>query len=128
MISPCSTHLYKGNVYISFLPVLMIPSPNPHAAYATIRREITRRGIMGGDSSSGRAPSDIGSGLAVHIRSEKSSFRRDDRSNLKCSHCGGTCHTEDGCFKLIEYPEWWEELRQRKSRHLGHNFSYRRRG
>ena len=44
------------------------PLPSLDAAYATIRREITRRGIMGGDSSSGRGPSGIGSGVAVHHR------------------------------------------------------------
>ena len=90
------------------------PLPTIDAAYATIRREITHRGTMVGDSSSGHGPSGIGSGLAVH-RSKNSSSRREDRNHLKCSHCGGLRHTKDGCFKLIGYPEWWEEAKQRKA-------------
>ncbi|XP_015057450.1 uncharacterized protein LOC107003644 [Solanum pennellii] len=84
------------------------------AAYATIRREIARRGIMTGNSSLGRGPSEIGSGLVTQRRSDSSS-RREDKTHLKCSHCGGTKHTKEGCFKLIGYPEWWEDLRQRKA-------------
>ena len=91
------------------------PLPTLDAVYATKRREITCRGIMGGDSSSGRGPSEICSGMVVHHRSENSSSWREDRSFLKCSHCGGSRHTKDGCFKLIGYPEWWEELKQRKA-------------
>uniref|UniRef100_A0A803N1T0 GAG-pre-integrase domain-containing protein n=1 Tax=Chenopodium quinoa TaxID=63459 RepID=A0A803N1T0_CHEQI len=90
------------------------PLPTLDAAYATIRREIARRGIMTGDSSSGQSPSEIGSGLVAQNRSEKSS-RLEDKTMLKCSHCGGTKHTKSGCFKLIGYPEWWDELRQRKA-------------
>ena len=42
------------------------PLPTINTAYTTIRREITRCGIMSGDSSLGRSPSKIGSGLSVH--------------------------------------------------------------
>uniref|UniRef100_A0A3Q7F038 GAG-pre-integrase domain-containing protein n=1 Tax=Solanum lycopersicum TaxID=4081 RepID=A0A3Q7F038_SOLLC len=97
------------------------PLPTIDAAYATIRREISRRGIMTGNSSLERGPSEIGSGLVTQRRSDSSfsrsdsSFRREDKTHLKCSHCGGTKHTKEGCFKLIGYPEWWEDLRQRKA-------------
>ena len=33
---------------------------------------------------------------------------------MKCSHCCGSRHTKNGCFKLIRYPEWWEDLQKRK--------------
>lgn len=46
------------------------PLPNPEAAYATIRREISRRGIMRTTSSLGLGPSEIGRGLAIKHRSE----------------------------------------------------------
>ena len=68
-------------------------------AYATIRREIARRGIMSHVSSLGQNPSEIGSGLAAH-RSEKSSRSR---------------HTKYGCFKLIGYLDWWYDLQKRKA-------------
>uniref|UniRef100_A0A803L9R4 GAG-pre-integrase domain-containing protein n=1 Tax=Chenopodium quinoa TaxID=63459 RepID=A0A803L9R4_CHEQI len=90
------------------------PLPTIDAAYASIRREIARCGIMTGDSSLGRGPSEVGSGLVAQRRSDSSS-RREDKNHLKCSHCGGTKHTKEGCFKLIGYPEWWEDLRQRKA-------------
>lgn len=90
------------------------PLPTLDAAYASIRREIARRGIMASDSSLGRDSSEIGSGLLVKRRPESSSFRREDKTQLKCSHCGGTKHTKEGCFKIIGYPEWWGDLKQRK--------------
>lgn len=37
-----------------------------------------------------------------------------DKSKLVCEHCGGSKHTIEGCFKLIRYPDWWEELKPQK--------------
>ena len=93
------------------------PLPTVDMGYATIRREVSRRGIMTHASSSGKIPSEIGSGLAVKHHRSNTSFRRDmeDKIYLKCSYCGGSRHTKEGCFKLIGYPEWWEEHRQRKT-------------
>ena len=39
----------------------------------------------------------------------------EDKTHLRCSHCGRSRHTKEGCFKLIGFPEWWEEHRQRKA-------------
>ena len=47
----------------------------------------------------------------------KNVFRRDidkDKTHLKCSYCGGSRHTKEGCFKIIGYPKWWDEFRQRE--------------
>ena len=30
-------------------------------------------------------------------------------------HCGSSRHTEDSCFKLIGYPEWWDDLQWKKA-------------
>ena len=82
------------------------PLPNLEVAYATIRRELSRRDIMRTTSSLGPSPSKIGKGLATRYRSKNSSRRdEEDRSHLRCSHCGGTRHTKNGCFKLVGYPE-----------------------
>uniref|UniRef100_A0A803MX05 Retroviral polymerase SH3-like domain-containing protein n=1 Tax=Chenopodium quinoa TaxID=63459 RepID=A0A803MX05_CHEQI len=69
---------------------------------------------MTGVSSSGQNPSEIGSRLVANRRSE-SSFRREDITHLKCTHCGGTKHTKKGCFEIIGYPEWWEEYTKKKA-------------
>lgn len=84
------------------------------AAYATIRREIARRGKMIGTSSLGPNPSKIGNDLEIHHRSKIPSSRHEDQSNLKCTHFGGSRHTREGCFKLVGYSELWDELKQRK--------------
>ena len=52
--------------------------PTVEVAYATIRRELARRGIMVGAPSFGKHPSGIGCGLAAKNWSEKSSYRRED--------------------------------------------------
>ena len=91
------------------------PLPTLDQAYSAIQCEISRRHNMGGVLSSGRCISEVGSGLAINHRSKNPSSRRDDRSNLTCTHFGGSRHTREGCFKLIEYPEWWDEHKQRKT-------------
>ena len=92
------------------------PLPTVEKAYAAIRREINRRGIITDASSLGTSPSEIGSGLMVKNRSDYSSFWRDkvDKSHLRCDHCGISRHTKEGCFKRIGYPNRWENLKQRK--------------
>ena len=92
------------------------PLPTVEMAYATIRRELSRRGIMIHTSSPGKIPSEIGNGLAVKRRSDVS-FRRDmeDKTHLRFGHFGGSRHIKEGCFKWISFPEWWEEHRQRKA-------------
>lgn len=94
--------------------LLQRPLPTVDQAYASIRREIARRGIMNREDPTSGAD-DVGSGLAsTKIRSEKSSLRReDDKARLRCSHCGGSRHTKEGCFKIIGYPDWWAENKKR---------------
>ena len=91
--------------------------PTLDKAYANIRREIARRGIMTGASSSGTSPSKIESGLIAKHRSDFTSFRQEtvDKSQLTCDHCGGYRHTKKECFKLIGYPYWLEESKQQKA-------------
>ena len=84
-------------------------------AYATIRQEITRRRIMNGVSSLGTSPPEIGSGLAARNKPFQRSREEDDRRNLRCTHCGGSRHTKEGCFKLVGYLEWLDDLQKRKT-------------
>ncbi|RAL47913.1 hypothetical protein DM860_017391 [Cuscuta australis] len=61
----------------------------------------------------------IGGGLAATrtaVRSENhqsSSRTYEDKSQLRCTYCGGTKHTAEGCFKRIGYPEWWPDNQKR---------------
>ena len=91
------------------------PLPMVETAYASIRREITRRNIMNGVSSPGTRPSEIGSGLATRNKPFQRSREEDDRRKLRCTHCGGSRHTKKGCFKLVGYPEWWDDLQKRRA-------------
>ena len=95
------------------------PLPTLDEAYATIRCEIALQGIMTVASSSGFFPSKIVQGLVMRHRSEMLSQRDIDNSNrdkshLRCSYCGGSKHTKEGCFKILRYPKWWDEHQQRK--------------
>ena len=64
------------------------PLPTVEKAYATIRREINRRGIMTDASSLEMIPSEIGSRLMVKHRSYYTSFQREtvDKSQLTSNH------------------------------------------
>ncbi|VFQ87026.1 unnamed protein product [Cuscuta campestris] len=82
---------------------------------------------MKGDDgpSSGDVPSGLGSGFVATragLRSEKevsSSCINEDKSKLKCTYCGGTKHTAEGCFKRIGYPDWWPDSRKRGKKQPG---------
>ncbi|XP_057540796.1 uncharacterized protein LOC130818653 [Amaranthus tricolor] len=91
------------------------PLPMVETAYASIRREITRRQIMTGVSSPGTSPSEIGSGLSTRNKPFQRTREDDDRRKLRCTHCGGSRHTKEGCFKLVGYPEWWDDLQKRRA-------------
>ena len=94
----------------------MDPLPIVDVAYATIRREISRRKIMTDVSSQGLNPSEIGSGLAaMKNKNFPRNHESDDRQKFRCSHCGGSRHTKEGCFKLVRYPDWWDDLQRRKT-------------
>lgn len=46
--------------------------------------------------------------------SAKRTYRHDDdKSNLRCTHYGGTRHTKDDCFKLVGYPKWWPDEKKK---------------
>ncbi|XP_043806668.1 uncharacterized protein LOC122721806 [Manihot esculenta] len=97
------------------------PLPTLDNVYSRLRGEKLRHAIHLPLPSPATAGSDlVGAGLLAKNRSDidKSSLR-DDKSSLKCTHCGGSRHTRDGCFKIIGYPEWWEENNIRKKKGKG---------
>jgi len=34
---------------------------------------------------------------------------KEDKSHLHCTHCGMKKHAKEICFKIVGYPEWWED-------------------
>lgn len=108
------------------------PLPTVEEAYASIRREISRREIL--NPSSGQEPLGIGSGLIIKHNSldenkpsqgfnnpseisgeyitksrlHRGPVRRDEgnKTHLHCTHCGGSKHTKEGCFHIIGFPDW----------------------
>ena len=89
------------------------PLPSVEAAYAQSRREIIRRNIMSGTSTPSTTLIEIGLGLISKKKLENSNFRKEEKSHLKCSHCGGSKHTKEGFFKIIGYSKWWLENKKR---------------
>lgn len=74
--------------------------PTVEAAYATIRRELSRWGIMRFEKRSlNLEPSGIRGDFAAKGRTEKPFQREDDKPNLRCTHCGGARHIKERCFK-----------------------------
>ncbi|KAG8654095.1 hypothetical protein MANES_05G099550v8 [Manihot esculenta] len=97
------------------------PLPTLDNAYSQLRGEKLRGAIHLPLPSPAILGSDlVGAGLLTKNRSDtdKSSLR-DDKSGIKCTYCSGSRHTRDGCFKIIGYPEWWEENKTRKKKGRG---------
>ncbi|KAM0003992.1 hypothetical protein Hdeb2414_s0259g00850581 [Helianthus debilis subsp. tardiflorus] len=99
----------------------MEPLPSAEAAYAVVRKEAAHQNILGAtnNDSNGIAAGLIatkteGSGLSTkgYRRSEGKKVGqsgKEDKSHLKCDHCGMTKHTKEQCFRLVGYPDWWAD-------------------
>ena len=92
--------------------------PSLEQAYAHVRRESNRQGMMiknGQETvlnsiamaTQGYKPCEVNTST-----SKFSNFK--DKSKLKCSHCGGTRHTREQCFKIVGYPEWWKNTKKKQ--------------
>jgi len=38
---------------------------------------------------------------------------KEDKSYLHCTHCEMKKHTKETCFKIVGYPEWWKDSKQK---------------
>ena len=90
--------------------LLLYTLPTVGEAYASIRREVLRRGIMKTEPSSDLESPGSGGVFTAKGRTYR---REDDKSHLKCTYCGGTRHTRNECFKLVGYPEWWPDTKKK---------------
>ncbi|XP_071694518.1 uncharacterized protein [Rutidosis leptorrhynchoides] len=97
------------------------PLPTAEEAYAAVRKESAHQSIFGAKSD---APSHSGvaTGLVAskskesdgfglvsknQLRSDYSKSSSRDKDHLECTKCGMKRHTKEQCFKVIGYPEWW---------------------
>ena len=101
--------------------------PSVESAYTTVRKETAKLQILtsaaedGVDSSSSwgigvglitKSPGDRSQGQNQKGRTDlitKSGKPYTDKSKLRCSHCEISKHTRETCFKLIGFPDWWED-------------------
>jgi len=40
-------------------------------------------------------------------------MRQGRQKPLHCTHCEMKKHTNETCFKIVSYPEWWEDFKQK---------------
>ncbi|KAJ9559500.1 hypothetical protein OSB04_004660 [Centaurea solstitialis] len=104
------------------------PLPSAEVAYATVRKEAAHQNILGATNHSSQgiasglvATETDGIGLAAkgHRRPEGKKNVKEDKTNLKCDHCGMSRHTKDQCFRLVGYPEWWTDGHKKGTKGIG---------
>ncbi|XP_071687777.1 uncharacterized protein [Rutidosis leptorrhynchoides] len=98
------------------------PLPTVESAYAAIHKETAHQTIFGtkteAPTHSGIATGLVASKTKEHdghgliskkqSRSDYSQLSR-DKDKLECGKCGMKRHTKEQCFKVIGYPEWWND-------------------
>ena len=100
------------------------PLPSVEAGYAAVRKEAARLRILTGSSDEDPLSGGIGTGLLSRRPSDRQQGQNHrgrpdpesrtakpsaDKAKLCCSHCGMAKHTRETCFKLVGFPEWWED-------------------
>ncbi|KAJ9542006.1 hypothetical protein OSB04_028512 [Centaurea solstitialis] len=107
------------------------PLPSAEAAYATVCKEAAHQNILGATShdtqgiAAGLVATEIeGAGLVTkgHRRSEgrrNGPTNKEDKTHLKCDHCGMMKHTKEQCFRLVGYPDWWADGHKKGTKNLG---------
>ncbi|XP_076922176.1 uncharacterized protein LOC143583875 [Bidens hawaiensis] len=118
------------------------PLPSAEGAYAAVRKEMAHQGILGNLTDSSLSQNGVAAGLAAKgshdsegqglgflskgrsgYKSISSSSSRIDKSNLKCTHCGMSKHTKDQCFKLVGFPDWWNDGHKKNNKEGGKSAS-----
>lgn len=56
--------------------------------------------------------------MAFKVQSDQRPYNNMYDPNKFCKHCSREGHSQEGCFQLIGYPEWWGD-RQRSGRGYG---------
>ncbi|KAM0033902.1 hypothetical protein Hdeb2414_s0016g00491201 [Helianthus debilis subsp. tardiflorus] len=102
------------------------PLPSAEGAYAAVKKEtahqsilgtisgnISQQGVAAGLVSTGVQDSEglgfLSRGRFSLTKPNNGSSNRVDKSKLKCTHCGMLKHTKEQCFKLVGFPDWWND-------------------
>jgi GAG-pre-integrase domain len=92
------------------------PFSTVEQAYAVVRREISRQVVML------RGEEEMRSSMAMVQKGYKQpevnfvankSLSKQEKARLKCINCGMTGHVKEGCYKIIGYPDWWNERKMK---------------
>ena len=103
----------------------MKPFPSVEQAYAHVRRENTRQAVMLNNTEPTSSSVLLSKGIRIQqpsiskLRMSSPSVGKKGKGQATdggCTNCGNPKHTRDIYFKLHGYPEWWKELKERKSR------------
>ncbi|KAH6780584.1 hypothetical protein C2S52_011821 [Perilla frutescens var. hirtella] len=66
---------------------------------------------------------------ALYSNNQRGSFKGDrfkkrltkeEKSKLKCEHCGGSGHLKQDCFELIGIPDWYHKFKAEKGKNRAH--------
>lgn len=107
--------------------LLMEPLPNVSKVYSLVlqdedqRKVATHTSTFGESAMMANKPSQPASNRTQAQKNFGSGFRRprlskEERRNLRCSHCGVNGHEARECFKLHGIPDWFKELKEQKIR------------
>ncbi|XP_056691007.1 uncharacterized protein [Spinacia oleracea] len=91
-----------------------VPLPTLDEAYLAFEQEERSRDIA--HSHAVKEQVQTQSIFAVQADHPKGRTERPDKSQLTCTHCKRDGHDNSTCFKLHGYPEWYEEMRARRTR------------
>ncbi|CAH9069738.1 unnamed protein product [Cuscuta epithymum] len=81
------------------------PLPDLNRAYQAFIQEENSRAV-----ARGRAGEIDTQAFALQVdRHAKGKQEKLDRTKLMCTHCKKKGHDVGSCFKLLGYPEWWED-------------------
>ena len=98
--------------------------PTVGEGYAAVRKEAARLRILNGIGEGDLSSGGIGAGFVSRKPTDRQQARNHrgrpdpelrtarsgaEKVKLRCSHCNMTGHTRETCYKLVGYPEWWED-------------------
>lgn len=114
------------------------PFPTVEQAYAHVRREDIRQVVMmtGSEVPTGAVMASKGVKMGKQQSSSLQLFPASGSGKMNktvknkaplegggCTHCGNMKHTRETCFQIHGFPEWWHELKTRKTQEKAINRS-----
>ncbi|GKD19153.1 retrovirus-related pol polyprotein from transposon TNT 1-94, partial [Tanacetum coccineum] len=72
-------------------------------SYQMVRRCSVHKQVMGTQT-----PISESLVMALNYKRNQGKETRTPRLDLECTHCGEKGHTEQRCYEVIGYPEWWD--------------------